>query len=171
MPKQQIELFLNEALENFSLWLNSNQWRGKEHDCVNLFAHEFLFEKMKTSAFQLHPAQICIESGLEQPVKGNYINKMVRKDLVIWSEKYQNSWSEDWKPVNIPLVVMDWKAFFRKKIPNRIFDPHDEKWIRLYTEDHIDCIGYVVSVDLFSTPRKVYWKHSKHGVFSKTFCI
>lgn len=171
MLKQQIDLFLNEALESFSLWLKSNQWRGKEHDCVNLFVHKFLFEKIAPDAAIQYPTQICIECGLKQPEKGNYKKKSARKDLVIWEHPLQNSWSKDWEPVNIPKVIMEWKVEFRGKFPKEIFDPHDEEWIQLYTKEHGDCFGYIVSVDITSDTRKVYWKHSKQGVFSKQLCI
>ena len=171
MPKQQIDLFLNEALENFSLWLKSNQWRGKEHDCVNLFAHKFLFEKIEFGAAIQNHTQICIECGLKQPKKGNYKKNSARKDLVIWEQPLQNSWSEIWEPVNIPKAVMEWKVKFRTNSPKGNFNSHDDKWIKLYTEEHPDCIGYVVLVDLTSDPRRVEWKHSKQGVFSKTFGI
>lgn len=171
MPSQQIDLFLNEALENFSLWLKSNQWRGKEHDCVNLFAHKFLFEKIAPDAAVHSLAQIRIECGLKQPTKGNYNKKAARKDLVIWDDPHQNSWSEEWEPVNIPKVVMEWKVKFRSKPQKEIFNSHDAEWIRHYTEENPNCIGYVVLVNLTSEPRKVEWKHSKQGVFSNTFRI
>jgi hypothetical protein len=58
MPRKRIDRFINEALENFSHWLKSNQWRGKEHDCVNLFAHKFLFEKIEPGAAIQCPTQI-----------------------------------------------------------------------------------------------------------------
>lgn len=171
MSNQQIDLFLNEALENFSLWLQSNQWRGKEHDCVNLFAHKFLFEKIAPDTAIQFPTQICIECGLKQPRTGDYNKIFARKDLVIWQNQIQNSWSENWEAVNIPKAVMEWKVKFRTKSRKVVFDLQDEKWIKLYTEENPDCIGYVVLVDLTSNPRKVEWKISKQGVFSKTFCI
>ena len=171
MPRRRIDRFLNDALNDFSHWLKSNQWRGKEHDCVNLFAHKFLFDKIEPGAAIENLAQISIECGLKQPKNGNYINSFARKDLVIWREPQQNSWSETWDSANIPKVVMEWKVIFRSKFPKEIFDSHDEKWIHLYTKENKDCFGYIVSVDLTSETRKVYWKFSKQGVFSNTFCI
>lgn len=168
MPRRRIDRFLNEVLEEFSHWLKLNEWRGKEHDCINLFAHKFLFEKIEPGAAIEHPTQISIECGLMQPKK--FANKAARKDLVIWKNPLQNSWSKDWEAVNTPKAVMEWKVY-RSKFPKKIFDTHDEDWISSYTEEHGDRFGYVVSVDISSEQPKVYWKHSKKGLFSKTFCI
>jgi hypothetical protein len=171
MSSQPIDHFLNEALESFSHWLKSNQWRGKEHDCVNLFAHEFLFKKIAPDAAVHSLTQIRIECGLKQPVKGNYDKKSARKDLVIWEEPFQNSWSEEWEPVNIPKAVMEWKVRFRSKHRKGGFNSHDLDWIRHFTEENPNCIGYIVLVDLFSEPRKIEWKQSKQGVLSQTVSI
>ena len=168
MQRRRIDRFINEALESFSHWLKSNQWRGKEHDCVNLFAHKFLFEKIGPRAAIQCPTQIGIECALRQPRK--FKNRAARKDLVIWEHPLQNTWSENWEPINTPKAVMEWKVF-RARFPESIFDSHDEEWITLYTEEHRDRFGYVVSVDLTSGQPRVYWKQSKQGVFSKVLCI
>lgn len=168
MPRRRIDRFLNEALEEFAIWLKANEWRGKEHDCVNLFAHQFLIDKIEPSAAIEYATQIGIECGVQQPKK--FANKAARKDLVIWKKPLQNSWSEDWEAVNTPIAVMEWKLS-RTKFPKTIFDAHDEDWISSYTEEHSDRFGYVVSVDLTSEHTKVYWKHSRKGLFSKIFCI
>jgi len=106
MPRRRIDRFLNEALENFSHWLKSNQWRGKEHDCVNLFAHKFLFEKIEPGAAIQYPTQICIESGLKQSKK--YKKNSERKDWKIWEHPLQNTGSENWEPVKRPKGGMGW---------------------------------------------------------------
>jgi hypothetical protein len=61
MPRRRIDRFLNEALESFSHWQKTAEWRGKERDCVNLFAHKFLFEKIEPGAAIECPTQVCIE--------------------------------------------------------------------------------------------------------------
>lgn len=168
MLRKRIDRYLNDALENFSYWLKSNEWRGKEHDCVNLFAHKFLFEKIEPNAAIQCPTQICIECGLKQPKK--YEKLSARKDLIVWEHPLQNAWSGDWEPVNIPKAVMEWKVF-RTRFPKSIFDKHDEEWVGSYTKEHRGVFGYVISVDFSSDHRRVYWKQSKQGVYSKTFCI
>ena len=170
MASQQIEIFLNDALKNFSKWLNENSWIGKEHDCVNLFAHKILFDEIAKGAKNAiihHPTQICIECGLKQPKDGNYNKRFARKDLVLWEYPYQNSWSVTWEAVNIPIAVMEWKVKFKANSPSKISKSHDDDWIRRYTEENPSCIGYVVFVDITSKPwKKVEWRLYKQGVFS-----
>ena len=170
MPQQEIHVVLNEALQNFSHWLKTNQWRGKEHDCVNLFAHKFLYEKIEVDTVLHSLSQIRIECGLKQPGNGKYLKKSARKDIVIWGDPEQNSWSEIWEPINIPIAVMEWKVKFRSTQKGTL-NSHDDEWIKLYTEENPDCIGYVVLVDLVSDPRRIYWKHSRQGIFSEQICI
>jgi hypothetical protein len=40
---------IEKALVDFRRWLRSQQWRGKEHDCVNLYVHGFLFPTIATN--------------------------------------------------------------------------------------------------------------------------
>ena len=164
MPRRRIDRFLNEALESFALWLKSSDWRGKEHDCVNLFAHKFLFEKIAPAAAIECPTQVCIECALKQPAQ--FANVAARKDLVIWEHPLQNTWSTDWEPVHSPKAVLEWKVF-RLHAPTSVFDPHDEAWIASYTREQDGRFGYVVSVDFTSEAPTVYWKQAKQGVFSE----
>ena len=169
MPKKRIDRFLDEALVSFAEWIKSNpNWFGKEHDCVNLFAHKFLFDKIEPGAAIFHPTQICIECALKQPTQ--YTNRSARKDLVIWEKPLQNTWSSDFEPILSPKAVMEWKVF-RSRFPKRIFDPHDEEWIMAYTEEHGERFGYVVSVDMTKSGKKVYWKRAKKGAFNKSKCV
>ncbi len=66
---------------------------------------------------------------------------------------------------------MEWKVYYRTRMPKRIFDTHDEEWIAAYTREHPSCLGAVVSVDLFSHKRQVYWKYAKSGTFSTVQCV
>jgi hypothetical protein len=164
MPRRRIDRFLNEALESFSEWLKTAEWWGKEHDCINLFAHKFLFEKIEPGAAIEDPTQVCIECSLRRPEK--FKNPAAVKDLVIWQRPLQTTWSETWEPIHSPKAVMEWKVF-RDRLPKAIFDRHDEDWVSSYTEEQTGSFGYVVSVDLASTGPAVYWKQSKEGVFGK----
>jgi hypothetical protein len=164
-PRRRIDRFISEALEAFALWLKTNEWRGKEHDCVNLFAHRFLIEKVEAGAAIEDPAQISIECPLKQP-KG-YTNKGACKDLVIWKHPYETAWGPSWEHANSPKAVMEWKVFFKKPLPKGTFDKHDEEWIEGYTAENPETFGYVVSVDLKSDSPTVYWKQAKQGLFSK----
>ena len=164
-PRKRIDRFLNEALEDYSKWLQENEWIGKEHDCVNLFAHRFLFQQIGPNAAVTDPTQICIECALKQPA--GYTNRSARKDLVIWEKPLQNTWSAEWEPVYTPKAVMEWKVY-RKSLPKAIFNSHDEKWISSYTKEHSTRFGFVVSVQLTANKRQVHWKMSKQGSFGVT---
>ena len=69
MPRRRNDRFLNEALESFSHFLKTTDWRGKERECVNLFAHKFLFEKIEPGAAIECPTQVSIECALKQPAQ------------------------------------------------------------------------------------------------------
>lgn len=163
MPRRRIDRFLNEALESMASWLKANTWRGKEHECVNLFAHKFLFDKIEPGAAVECPTQVCIEGALKQPA--GYKNPAARKDLVIWSKPLQTTWSTNWEPVRSPKAVMEWKVF-RDRLPGRLFDRHDVEWITSYTEEQPTSFGYLVSVDFASEEPGVFWQQAKQGMLS-----
>ena len=109
-------MFLNEALETFSLWLKDHpEWRGKESECVNLFAHKFLFEKIEAGAAIECPTQVGIATdvsikfvprvALKQPKR--YKRPASNKDLVIWSKALQTTWSATWEPTHWPKAVIE----------------------------------------------------------------
>ena len=169
MPRKRIDRFLNEALETFSYWLKDHpEWRGKESECVNLFAHKFLFEKIEAGAAIECPTQVGIEVALKQPKR--YKRPASNKDLVIWSKALQTTWSATWEPTHWPRAVIEWKVY-RQRFPGRHFHKHDEEWIEAYTQEQVDSFGYVVSVDLTSEKPVVHWKQAKLGVFSKPRCV
>ena len=162
--RRRIDRFLDEALESFAAWLKDHtEWRGKESECVNLFAHQFLFEKMERGAAIESATQVGIEVALKQPER--YVRRSSNKDLVIWSKPRQTTWSADWEPVHSPKAVIEWKVY-RQRFPRRRFDRHDEEWIEAYTEEHVGVLGYVVSVDFTSDEPSVYWKQAKRGAFT-----
>ena len=164
MPRRRIDRFLNEALEEFSAWLKANAWRGKEQECVNLFAHKFLFEKIEPGAAIEDPTQVCIEGALKQPP--GYTRPVASKDLVIWSRPLQTTWSKSWKPVHAPKAVLEWKVY-RDHVPRRVFSRHDEEWVNAYTAEQDGSFGYVVAVDFTSDEPVVIWKQSRRGVFGE----
>ena len=166
MARERIDRLLDEAFTTFSQWLkNHPEWRGKESDCVNLFAHRFLFERIETGAAIECATQVGIEVALKQP-EGRYTRPASNKDLVIWSEPLQTTWSATWKPIYSPMAVIEWKVY-RQRFPRRGFHKHDEEWIEAYTQENTGSLGYVVSVDLTHTGPAVHWKQANQGVFSE----
>ena len=109
MPRRRIDRFLSEALETFALWLKDHpEWRGKESECVNLFAHKFLFEKIEAGAAIECPTQVGIEVALKQPKR--YKRPASNKDLVIWSKALQTTWSATWEPTHWPRPSLSGKS-------------------------------------------------------------
>jgi len=153
---RKIDRLVEDALQDFSLWLKDSSWQGKERDCVNLFAHKFLFAKIAPNAPIHCPTQVCIECALKQPT-GSYTTLSAPKDLVIWGEPMQNTWSSAWVAVYAPLVVMEWKVCVREKRGSKC-SKHDEEWVAAYVEENPKTTGYVVAVDIRPGIRDVRWK-------------
>jgi hypothetical protein len=153
---RKIDRLVEDALQDFSLWLKDSSWQGKERDCVNLFAHKFLFAKIAPNAPIHCPTQVCIECALKQPA-GPFTKLSAPKDLVIWGEPMQNTWTREWTAVHAPLAVMEWKTrFCEKQDTKRAM--HDEVWIAAYVAENPSVSGYVVSVDIRPGIRDVRWK-------------
>lgn len=161
---KKIEKIIDVALYNFGTWLTKNDWRGKEHDCVNTFAHAFLMDLITPKGPLHHAAQICIECGIAQPE--GYTNLHARRDLVVWSEPFHNTWGQDRKRVHTPIALMEWKTHHKDRLPSRLFYPHDEEWFTKYTSITPDVVGFVTAVYFLPSGPKVYWKKSHAGIFS-----
>lgn len=67
MPRQRTDRFLEHRLSELAAWLHENDWRGNEHDCVNLFVQGILLPAVEPGAAIEHPGQIGIESSVRQP--------------------------------------------------------------------------------------------------------
>lgn len=148
---------------DFGVWLGKDPWKGKEHDCVNSYAHGFLMSHISPEGPLRHPAQICIECGMRQPE--GYEKSHARRDLVIWKEAFQNTWNDAWERDFEPLAFMEWKARHATKLPRKIFYPHDEEWVQRYTAVHPGTLGMVVAVYFLPEERKVFWKFCEAGTF------
>lgn len=110
-----IDFFLLDALQEFRTWFVRKEpnWRGKEHDCVNMLVHRFLASRVHKEAAIKDLCQVRIESGVKQPDanhgKSSKAKPSVRKDLVIWRRPLETAWDKDFKLTNLPWVVMEWK--------------------------------------------------------------
>ena len=66
--RNRIDRHVEDSLVAFSKWfLEAKNWHGKERDCVNLFAHNYLANKIGHSGPIKHFGQIRIESPVPQP--------------------------------------------------------------------------------------------------------
>ena len=55
MPRQRNDRFLEDRLSELAAWLHENDWRGKAHDCVNLFVQGILLPAVEPGAAIEHP--------------------------------------------------------------------------------------------------------------------
>ncbi len=155
------------ALSEFEVWLLSSSWRGKENDCVNLFAHGFLAPHVAPDSMLHDLTQIGIEVGVPQP-PGMGIKAAVRKDLVIWREPLTTTWSADWVAETFPLAIIEWKAR-RKKFSDPVLFPYDLNWLTSYSLLQPDFTGFSVTVDFTSTTRRVASAIVTNGQVSEDF--
>ena len=144
-PLVSLKHLLIEAFSDYETWLSTSPWRGKEHDCVNLFVHKFLFPRITPAGPIFDPTQIGIETGIPQG-PGLGIRPAVRKDLVIWPKPEMTTWNDEWTAVHYPMAVIEWKAR-RKKSPKALIFPYDLEWITKYSRLRDDFIGCCATVD------------------------
>jgi hypothetical protein len=144
-PLPYADTVIRDALVAFAEDLGSCNWRGKEHDCVNRFAHGFLLPHCGSTPFLRHPTQIGIDVGVAQP-PGLGTRGSARKDLVIWPEPWMSCWDSGWKPGNHPLVIMEWKAI-RERIRFR-GNVHDHKWLAAFARWQPAFVGFSVVVSI-----------------------
>ena len=106
--RRRLDRFVEDSLTEFSEWFLHTKWRGKERDCVNIFAHKFLSAQIKPGAAIADLAQVRIESAAPQPT--GYSKQTAPKDLVVWEDALATPWDENWRAVNHPKLVMEWKV-------------------------------------------------------------
>ncbi len=144
-PLESLKNLLIQSFAEYESWLRTNTWHGKEHDCVNLFVHKFLFSKISPTSPIFHPTQIGIETGVPQ-APGLGLTPAVRKDLVIWPRPEMTTWDREFNAVHYPMAIIEWKAR-RKKSPKPLIFPYDLDWITKYSSHREDFIGCCATVD------------------------
>ncbi len=140
---------LERALNEFSSFLEKSNWRGKENDCVNIFAHRFLAKRIRPAD------RIGIEVAVPQ-LGGKRRKQAVRKDLVIWKQGGQTTWDKNWKAKAVPQAILEWKV---KRGPNAqpIISSRDRAWLKAFKSKHRGFIGFCVTV-AFGKKTKMKWE-------------
>jgi hypothetical protein len=149
-----LDALLREAFQDFEAWLLDTAWRGKEHDCVNVFAHKFLAGLVRPEGPIFDLTQVGIEVGVPQPHNCGE-RPSARKDLVIWAQPGTVAWGADWKAVNVPATIIEWKAP-RKKGRTPPIHPYDREWLQKYSLHYPNFVGYCATVDFSATDRRVF---------------
>jgi len=163
--RKRIDRFIEDALGEFSAWYITAEWLGKERDCVNMFALNFLARAVKPGAAISELGQIRIESPVPQP--SGFTKITAAKDLVIWNNSQDTVWDSDWSVSKHPRVVLEWKIKRNGKQPTQ-FDDHDVQWLSSFTRQFQDTFGYLVRVYDGPSGRSVDWAKVRDGVINKT---
>jgi len=167
LPRDSLRNLLSEAFSDYESWLRTALWRGKEHDCVNLFAHKFLFARVSPAGPVFDPTQIGIEAAIPQGA-GLGIKQAVRKDLVIWPKPGMTTWNREWKAEYFPMAVIEWKAR-RKKSQHPLIFPYDLDWITKYSLLRQDFIGCCATVDFTGSTTRVETALVEGGQVTENF--
>lgn len=150
---------IENSLNELSCFLNSNHWRGRENEVVNLFAHRFLWSHLGEGPF-IDPSQIGIEVAVKQ-IPRTGCKKLVRKDLVLWNKPLETVWGTE-KGFNAPAVIMEWKA---DKIAKCAIDL---RWLQAFTRLNTQVLGYSVCAFLEQERRITFYRVSKGKVETNT---
>lgn len=161
-----LDTIVATSLREFEAWLNASSWTGKEHDCVNLFVHGFLFKHICQGGPIKDFTQVGIEIGVPQP-DGIGSKDSARKDLVIWDTPLAVAWDTEWRAVRHPSAIIEWKA--RRKIRSPALDPYDIDWLKRYSLHYPDFTGYAVTVDLSPEARRINTARISGGELFRDF--
>jgi hypothetical protein len=159
---RRIDRFIEFTIGNFAAWIRDSSWLGKERDCVNVFATRFIRPAVSSKSAITDYSQVRIECGVPQPKHRGYSRPSAAKDLVIWRGPLDVAWDSDWKPVHVPWVVIEWKTR-RNGRSNSMFDNHDVRWLKAFSEQQPTSLGYAVTVDFAKGRRQVHCARFSRG--------
>jgi hypothetical protein len=148
------QIIIERSLHGLDKFLKESDWKGRENEVVNLFAHGFLAREVKDEGPLTSLSQVAIEVAVPQ-VTGSY-KKYVRKDLVIWPRPLMTAWSED----SLPAVIMEWK----RDAPSAC--AQDIEWLSVFTGRHPQTLGVSVCA-LLSGVRGTEWVIVRDGAPNK----
>ena len=126
------------ALKEMELYLHKSEWRGKENDCVNLFAHRFLAKRVWPID------RIGIEVAVPQ-LGGKRRKQAVRKDLVVWKRSGDTTWASDWMAKAVPMAILEWKVK-RGSASKPTISSRDRTWLKAFKRKHSGFTGVCVTV-------------------------
>lgn len=159
---RRIDRFVEAAIHKFAKRIRDSQWLGKERDCVNMFATHCVLPLVGGKSAVTDYSQVRIECGVPQPKHQGYQRPAAAKDLVIWRGPLDVAWDSDWQPVHIPWVVIEWKTR-RSGRSNAMFDKHDKRWLKAFSEQNPASLGYAVTVDFSRGRRQVHYARFRRG--------
>jgi len=163
MKYRRIDRFIEFAISKFAQEIIRNsKWKGKERDCVNLFAARCVLPAVSATSAITDYSQVRIECGVPQPKSKRYKKLAAPKDFVVWRGPLDVAWNADWEPTNIPWVVVEWKTR-RNGDFSTLFDPHDKRWLMAFSRQNPKSFGYAVTVDFSKGQRQVHLAKFRQG--------
>ncbi len=166
-PDTDLDRVIAAALAEFERWLLESGWHGKENDCVNLFAHGFLFKRIRPGGAIQDFTQVGIEVFVPQ-LKTRNSKVAVRKDLVVWDKPSGVTWSDAWQPTRPPCAIIEWKAR-RKARRAPLLDENDLDWLRRYSLRYPGFVGYAVTVDFTGSSSRIASARIRSGEIAEEF--
>ncbi len=121
---------IERSLSRCNAFLTRTDWRGRENELVNLFAHHCLAPEIREDGILRSFDQVGIEVAVPQ-VTGSR-KKLVRKDLVIWPEPLMTVWT------GMPAAIVEWKRNDSSECAG------DVEWLKLFTNRFPGTVGYAV---------------------------
>ncbi|MDX1419832.1 MAG: hypothetical protein R3181_07695 [Rubricoccaceae bacterium] len=147
----QVDELIRASLTDFAGYLCSTHWSGRrEHEAKSLYAFGHLVPRCRPGHFLHDPAQIALDTPVPQiaPEGQKALSRGMRapkravaKDLLIWPEPRTTCW-RDGRPSAHPAVIMEWK------LNKQGVHPYDVDWLRAFSSDRPDFVGYALTIDL-----------------------
>ena len=148
------QTIIERSLHGLDKFLKVSDWKGRENEVVNLFAHDFLAREVRDKGPLASISQVGIEVAVRQ-VTGS-CKKYVRKDLVIWPRPLMTAWSGD----SLPAVIMEWKRDTLSACAQ------DIEWLSRFTARYPQTLGVSVCA-LLSDVRGMQWVIVRDGTPNK----
>jgi len=144
---KHIDTIVRDSLTEFVAHVFGSSWKGREREAVSLYAFGFLQKQIRKGGILRHPTQIGIEVTVPSKKSLNP-KERVCKDLVLWRAPNMTCWNADWKVVNFPMMIMEWKVF-RLRSSRPQISKRDADWLKKYSAFCPSVfVGYAVSLDL-----------------------
>lgn len=145
-----VDAAVRPALETLAHDILDGSWSGqREREAVSLFAFGPLLNQVDRNGFLSDSGQVGIEIAIPQvPVGDEDMQRkktQVCKDLVIWSEPHMTCWDRDGNPTKAPAAVIEWKYSQRGVYQG------DVDWLKAFTDEYSNCVGYAVTADQSSS--------------------
>ncbi|HEY4901053.1 MAG TPA: hypothetical protein VIH91_09580 [Terriglobales bacterium] len=152
-----------------------SDWSGRERELVSLFAFGYLATFFSAdNAILKAQAQIGIEVAVKQTGHLESMKTQVCKDLVVWREPAMTAWDGQWQLNRTPLCVMQWKCITPltvARVNKKTVLAPDVDWLKKFTEQNNDCIGFSVLADLRPNPRCIACDRFESGTQAEDWLV